>query len=274
MYPGDEDSSDLTFSICLTNFDPYLSNGSLYKTIERLGFYALFLPENSHVPIDRSKTLKKDIDPARIRGFCDPYPVLSFCAAATKRLRLGTSVTLLTQRDAQLLARSVSSLQILSNNRFILGIAGGFIREAMENHGSDFSARWDIVKSRLSQMRADWLHANSALSNFRVPPIFIGSNSSRVPLRVAEYADGWMLRKQMYKGDALADLKAACLRIGRPFSSVNVILMAPPQDKSVIEKEISYGISNFLFFSSGEDTAALEDELHRIGNLIREFKSH
>ncbi len=33
------DPSDLTFSICLTNFDPYLSNGSLYKTIERLGFY-------------------------------------------------------------------------------------------------------------------------------------------------------------------------------------------------------------------------------------------
>ena len=168
------DSSDLTFSICLTNFDPYLSNGSLYKTIERLGFYALFLPENSHVPIDRSKTLKKrtSILP-EYGGFCDPYPVLSSCAAATGRLRLGTSVTLLTQRDAQLLARSVSSLQILSNNRFILGIAGGFIREAMENHGSDFSARWDIVKSRLSQMRADWLHANSVLFQTLECPQFL-----------------------------------------------------------------------------------------------------
>lgn len=258
----------------MTNFDPYLSNGSLYKTIERLGFYALFLPENSHVPIDRSKTLKKDIDPSRIRGFCDPYPVLSSCAAATKRLKLGTSVTLLTQRDAQLLARSVSSLQILSNNRFIFGIAGGFIREAMENHGSEFNARWEIVKSRVSQMRADWLHASSVLSNFRMPPIFIGSNSSRVPLRVAEYADGWMLRKQMYKGDALADLRSACLRLGRPFSSVNVILMGAPQDKGEIDKEISYGINNFLFFSSGEDMSALQDELQRLGNLISEFKSY
>ncbi len=268
------DSGDLTFSICLTNFDPYLSNSSLYKTIERLGFFALFLPENSHVPIDRSKTLKKDIDPSRIRGFCDPYPVLSSCAAATNRLKLGTSVTLLTQRDAQFLARSVSSIQFLSNNRFILGIAGGFIREAMENHGSDFNSRWDIVKSRVSLMRSDWSQADRALSNFRIPPIFIGSNSSRVPLRVAEYADGWMLRKQMYKGDALADLKAACLRLGRPFSSVDVILMGAPQSKNEIEKEISYGINNFLFFSSGEDQSALEDELQRLGDLISEFKSY
>ena len=265
-------SDDLTFSICLTNFDPYLSSALLYKTIERLGFYALFLPENSHVPVDRSKTLKKDVDPARIRGFCDPYPVLSSCAVATKRLMLGTSVTLLTQRDAQFLARSVSSLQFLSNDRFILGIAGGFIREAMENHGSDFNARWDIVKSRVSQMRADWLQANSAQHKFRMPPIFIGSNSSKVPLRVAEYADGWMLRKQMYKGDALADLKVACRLLRRPYSSVKVILMGASPERDEIEKEIFYGINNFLFFSSAEDKSALEDELQRLGELISIFK--
>ena len=47
---------------------------------------------------------------------------------------------------------------------------------------------------------------------FDVPPIFIGSNSSHVPLRVAEYADGWMLRKEMYKGNALDDLKKAILK--------------------------------------------------------------
>ena len=105
---------------------------------------------------------------------------------------LGTSVTLLTQRDAQLLARSVSSLQILSNNRFILGIAGGFIREAMENHGSDFNARWDIVKSRLSQMKADWMHANSFLfklssaSNFYRVEFFPGATSG---CRICRWVD-------------------------------------------------------------------------------------
>ena len=265
-------SGDPTFSICLTNFDPYLSSDLLYKTIERLGFYALFLPENSHVPVDRSKTLKKDVDPARIRGFCDPYPVLSSCATATTRLMLGTSVTLLTQRDAYFLARSVSSLQILSNNRFILGIAGGFIREAMENHGSDFNARWDIVKSRVSQMKADWLQANRFLRKFRMPPIFIGSNSSKVPLRVAEYADGWMLRRQIYKGDALNDLKVACRKLGRPYSSVKVILMGAPQEREELEKEILRGITNFIFFSSGEDRNALEDELQQLGELIKKFK--
>ena len=59
-------------------------------------------------------------------------------------------------------------------------------------------------------MRADWMHANSALQTLSASN-FYRVNSSRVPLRVAEYADGWMLRKQMYKGDALADLKAACI---------------------------------------------------------------
>ena len=242
------DFANLKFSICLTNFDPYLSDSIIYETIERLGFHALFLPENSHVPLDRSKTLKKDIDPARIKRFCDPYPVLSFCAATTTKLKLGTSVTLLTQRDARVLARSITSLQFISRNRFILGIAGGFIREAMENHGSDFNSRWSIVRDAVTTMKADWNRARFDAGTFQRPPIFIGSNSSHVPSRVAEYADGWMLRKEMYKGDALNDLRRACERFGRPFSSVTVILMGAPTDKYQLEQEAFKGISNFLFF--------------------------
>ncbi|MEC8147279.1 MAG: LLM class flavin-dependent oxidoreductase [Pseudomonadota bacterium] len=272
MSVRNRDYSRLTFSICLTNFDPLLSDSSLYGTIEKLGFHALFLPENSHVPVDRSKTLKKDVDPSRIRGFCDPFPVLSSCAVATKNLKLGTSVTLLTQRDARFLARSVSSLQFFSNNRFILGVAGGFIREAMENHGSSFTARWSIVKNAVLTMKSDWQRAKGMGEGFDVPPIFIGSNSSHVPLRVAEYADGWMLRKEMYKGNALDDLKKACLNIGRPYSSVKVILMGAPHDKVQIEKEINYGISNFLFFTPGHEMTQLLDELHRLGEIVGAFK--
>ena len=163
-------------------------------------------------------------------------------------------------------------MQFFSNNRFILGVAGGFIREAMENHGSSFTARWSIVKNAVLTMKSDWQRAKDMGEGFDIPPIFIGSNSSHVPLRVAEYADGWMLRKEMYKGNALDDSKKACSNIGRPYSSVKVILMGAPHDKVQIEKEINYGISNFLFFTPGHEMSQLLDELHRLGEIVGAFK--
>ena len=50
--------------------------------------------------------------------------------------------------------------------------------------------------------------------------------------------------------------------------------MGAPQERSEIEQEIFYGINNFLFFSSGEDKSALEDELYKLGELISNFKSN
>ena len=106
-----------------------------------------------------------------------------------------------------------------------MGIAGGFIREAMETHGVDFPERWNIVEVSVSVIRAQWDRGSLGDPGVVQPPIWIGSNSKEVPKRVAGYADGWMTRKNLYPANAIEDMRKACAEIGRPFSSATMVLM-------------------------------------------------
>ena len=96
-------------SICFTDLTNFSFTKSFVSALEGAGTYAVFFPENSHVPIQRPKTLKSFPDIKRLARFYDPFPCLSALAALTEDLKLGTSVCLLTQRDLTL-SRTPESL--------------------------------------------------------------------------------------------------------------------------------------------------------------------
>jgi len=257
------------FSICLTkhtmSFPPHL----IAQEAENRGFHCIFLPENSHVPINRDKTIKKFDDIKRLSKFYDPFITLAACAAVTNKIKLGTSVCLLTQRDPENTARAVESLQVISNHRLILGVAGGFVREAMENHGSDFNRRWEIVRQRVLKMKDIWQKTNEL--NYPDKPkinplIWIGSNSNKVPKRVAEYADGWLARADVYKGSPSLDLKQACEEQRRNMNEITLSLMDPPTSLTESKKAINDGYQNFVYFVS-EDTK--KQVLHKLDDISK-----
>lgn len=247
------------------SFPPHL----IAQEAENRGFHCIFLPENSHVPINRDKTIKKFDDIKRLSKFYDPFITLAACAAVTNKIKLGTSVCLLTQRDPENTARAVESLQVISNHRLILGVAGGFVREAMENHGSDFNRRWEIVRQRVLKMKDIWQKTNEL--NYPDKPkinplIWIGSNSNKVPKRVAEYADGWLARADVYKGSPSLDLKQACEEQRRNMNEITLSLMDPPTSLTESKKAINDGYQNFVYFVS-EDTK--KQVLHKLDDISK-----
>ena len=263
------------FSICLTkhtmSFPPHL----IAQEAENRGFHCIFLPENSHVPINRDKTIKKFDDIKRLSKFYDPFITLAACAAVTNKIKLGTSVCLLTQRDPENTARAVESLQVISNHRLILGVAGGFVREAMENHGSDFNRRWEIVRQRVLKMKDIWQKTNEL--NYPDKPkinplIWIGSNSNKVPKRVAEYADGWLARADVYKGSPSLDLKQACEEQRRNMNEITLSLMDPPTSLTESKKAINDGYQNFVYFVSEDTKKQVLHKLDDISKLIDELR--
>ncbi|MEQ8662245.1 MAG: LLM class flavin-dependent oxidoreductase, partial [Gammaproteobacteria bacterium] len=239
--------------ICLVHHGDALAPQVIAAAAEARGLDALYLPENSHVPVARPATPRRVADIERLACFYDPFVALAACAATTRHIRLGTSVCLLTQRDARATARSVASLMSLAGDRLVLGVAGGFIREAMENHGSPFATRWRVVRERVAAMRTEWAAPSAGAAGRAGPPVWIGSNSARVPARVAAWADGWMTRRELYPGDALADLRAACARAGRPFESLTVALMGAPLDATEACRAAVSGYGE-LVFTVGETT--------------------
>ena len=98
---------------------------------------SLFVPEHTHIPTSRKTPFRGGGElPKRYSHTHDPFVALSFAAAATKKLLLGTGICLIPERDPIVTAKCVASLDRLSGGRFVFGIGGGWNVEEMENHGA------------------------------------------------------------------------------------------------------------------------------------------
>lgn len=269
------------FGVCLLPTDMTLSPPLLARAAEERGFDMLFFAENSHVPIKHSRNAyhrESIVEPfARMH---DSITALAACAAVTETIQLGTGVCLLTERDPIITAKSIASLDHLSRGRVIFGIAGGWIREAMEHHGSPFRERWRIVRERALAIRTLWRDDPAEFHGEYVdfdpvwlhpkpwqpggPPMYIGSNSDAVPARVAEYADGWMPIYDRYKGDPLHDLARACDAADRDAGDLTVLLFGAPRDAAVIADFHARGCAGFVFLVPPErqhEVPAVLDEI-------------
>lgn len=272
------------FGVCLFPTDQTLSPPALARAVEARGLDMLFFAENSHVPVEHRKN--RYHDPARSEPFArmhDSITALAACAAVTTRIQLGTGVCLLTERDPIITAKAIATLDHLSRGRVLFGIAGGWIKEAMEHHGSPFRERWRIVRERALAIRTLWrddpaefhgqyvdfapLHALPKPYQAGGPPIYIGSNSAQVPARVAAYADGWMPIYDRYAGDPLRDLARACEAVGRDPASLTVLLFGAPLERRVLEDFLRRGCDGFVFLVPPERRHDLPRALDEIAAL-------
>src|SRR5438105_7673989 len=94
----------------------------------------------------------------RIGGnpYYEPLTLLSFVAARTRRVRLGTSVLVLPYHNAIRLAKTAATLDVLSGGRLILGVGVGAIESEMEAMGSAYKERGAITDESMAVMRALW----------------------------------------------------------------------------------------------------------------------
>ena len=127
---------------------------------------------------------------------------------ATERLTLGTAICLVTEHNPITLAKSIASVDVISNGRLVVGIGAGWNAEEMANHGVPFDARWKITRERVLAMREIWTHDEPEYHGKYVdfaplwswpkpvqpggPRILLGAGSKWSYDRVADYCDGWM----------------------------------------------------------------------------------
>ena len=129
----------------------------LAKALEERGLDSLFFTEHTHIPNSRrTPHMSGNELPKEYSHLYDPFVALTACAAVTERLKVGTGICLVVERDPITLAKEAASLDRLSNGRFIFGIGGGWNAEEMENHGVDFANRWKVVREKVLAMRELW----------------------------------------------------------------------------------------------------------------------
>jgi probable F420-dependent oxidoreductase len=227
------------------------------KAAEDAGFESLFVAEHTHIPTSRQSPYPMGGDlPAEYSHTLDPFVSLAAAAAVTERLRVGTGICLVTERDPIVLAKEVASLDLISGGRFLFGVGAGWIAEELADHGVTFDQRWDVMRDRIKLMQALWgadvaaydgTHAQVSESwQWPKPvqspmPVLVGGGGKRPMRHAVEYGTGWlpMPSKQKF-GERLAELAEIAAEAGKSVPSVTLHAVRP--DAGVLEHYASMGI--------------------------------
>jgi probable F420-dependent oxidoreductase len=139
--------------------------------------------------------------------FYDPVLTLTWAAAHTKRIGLGTSVLVLPMRHPLPLAKELATLQNLSEGRLILGAGVGWMAEEFAALGVPFRERGRRMDEGIAMMRTVWNQDPASFAPRHIPavvdemrmlpqpvkpiPIWIGGSSEAALARAVRLADGW-----------------------------------------------------------------------------------
>jgi probable F420-dependent oxidoreductase len=235
----------------------------LGRALEERGFDSLFVPEHTHIPAGRKTPFPAGGEiPKRYVHTHDPFVALSFAAAATKTLKLGTGICLLAQRDPIVTAKAVASLDFLSNGRFIFGLGGGWNVDEMENHGAKYETRFKLLRERVLAMQQIWTQDEATYHgefvNFdRIwswpkpkqrpyPPIILGGESDFTLRRVVEFCDGWFPRAtpKFEPKQAVGLLRQMASTAGRDFSTLSITVFRAPADQKALDGYQEAGIQS------------------------------
>jgi alkanesulfonate monooxygenase SsuD/methylene tetrahydromethanopterin reductase-like flavin-dependent oxidoreductase (luciferase family) len=86
----------------------------------------------------------------------DPFLALNTAAAVITRLKVGSGIALVPQRDPIVTAKMISTLDQLSQGGFLFGVGNGWNQDEIENHGTVFSTRHKLARERIEAMQARW----------------------------------------------------------------------------------------------------------------------
>ena len=137
--------------------DYSMSPGELAKALEERGFESLWAPEHSHIPLSRKSPFPSGGElPKKYYDAMDPFVTLTAAAAATAKLKVGTGICLVVQRDPIQTAKLVASIDQVSGGRFLFGVGNGWNSDEIENHGTPFKARHKVARERIEAMKAIW----------------------------------------------------------------------------------------------------------------------
>jgi probable F420-dependent oxidoreductase len=253
------------------------------RLAEQRGHESLFFPEHTHIPAARETPYPGgDPLPRRYVHTFDLFVAVTAALSATSRLRIGSGVCLVIQRDPIITAKEVASVDFLSGGRFEFGVGAGWNREEMANHGTDPRVRMAIMRERVEAMKAIWTsdeasYAGSYVSFDRIwqwpkpaqrphPPVLVGGNGPGVLDRVLAFGDAWFPN---YAPEGILDrAKELRARADRP---VGLMVMGVPADPRVLEACAAAGFERAVHWLPSAKHGPVERALDQFEDAVAEF---
>jgi probable F420-dependent oxidoreductase len=256
---------------------------------EEQGAESLWFSEHTHIPVSRESQFPggKPLAPMYLR-FPDPFVSLAAIAATTSRVRLGTGLCLLTQRDPITTAKEIATLDNVSGGRVLFGVGAGWNDEELRNHGTDPQQKFGVLVERADAIRTIWTQEEAEFHGRFVsfapiwsypkplqrphPPILLAGDGPRAPGRALDHGDGWITNHAVNETpvilERISEVRERAARDGRAFA---ITLFASPLDRDLLRAYIEAGVSRFVF--SLRPTPHDEPEFDRLRRAIGEVEA-
>ncbi|MGH7110150.1 MAG: LLM class F420-dependent oxidoreductase [Stellaceae bacterium] len=279
----------MDFGVLMFFTETAIAAGELARALEERGFESVWAPEHSHIPTSRRSPFPGGGDlPRTYYEAMDPFVSLTAAAAATETLKVGTGVCLVQQRDPIQTAKLVASLDQVSNGRFLFGVGGGWNAEEMEDHSTEFTTRFKLMRERVEAMKEIWTKEKAEYHGEMVdfpemwawpkpvqkphPPILVGGAFPQAARRAIRYGDGWCPiggRPGVNPAEMIARFRTMAQEAGRDPAALPVTLFNPPEDADEVKRWRDLGIARAVVMLRSAPSAEILPILDRWADLIR-----
>jgi probable F420-dependent oxidoreductase len=266
--------------IVLFTSDRGITPAAAAKAAEEAGFHTFYVPEHTHIPVRREAahpgTGDETLPDDRYLRTLDPWVSLATVAAVTSTIRLSTAVALPVESDPITLAKTIATLDHLSDGRVTVGAGFGWNTDELADHHVPAGKRRTVLREYVEAMRALWTQEEASYdgefvrfgASWAYPkpaqahvPLLIGAGAGPKTFAwIAAHADGWMTTpRDTGVGASVELLRKAWAEAGRPGEPlVHVLVARKPTAEDFAEWEAA-GVTELIWGlpdASAEDTEA------------------
>ncbi|QBD75567.1 LLM class F420-dependent oxidoreductase [Ktedonosporobacter rubrisoli] len=257
------------------------------KLAEEAGFESLWAGE--HVVLQSPRGPHSPMAPHD--RILDPIVALTYLAAHTSRVRLGTGIIILPQRNPLVLAKELASLDELSGGRLICGVGVGYLESEFRALGIPFSDRGIRTDEYLAAMQAIWTQPNPAYHGRFVSfegvqahpqrniPVVVGGESVPAYRRAVQRATGWygFNLDPNFTASALADIRKAMQDAARPQELGELEISVTPAEPLTledVERFADLGVHRLIVMPlhkmplQSRDASAIKDYVTMVGDTF------
>ena len=272
----------MDFGVAMFQTHDAIAPAELARLAEQRGHESLFFPDHTHIPAGGGTPHPSGRPlPRKYSHIFDLFVAVTAAVTATTRLRIGSGVCLVIERDPIVTAKEVASVDFLSGGRFEFGVGAGWNREEMANHGTDARVRMAIMRERVEAMKAIWTAEEASYAGEHVrferiwswpkpaqrphPPVLVGGDGPRVFDRVLAFGDAWFPNHVPGIVERAKELRA---RAERP---VGLMVMGVPADPRWLEAYEQEGFSRVVHWLPSAPRGPVQREFDVFEAAIAEF---
>ena len=260
----------------------------LLKTAEGLGFESIWTGE--HVVLIDPQQPPSPVPPQS--PFLDTIASLAFAAAQTERIKLGSGIILLAQRNPVVLAKELAGIDVLSKGRLLFGVGVGYVSGEFEALGIPFAERGARTSEHIEAIRTLWTHEEPAFQGRFTsfsgiqsrprpvqrphPPILVGGMSEAALRRAVQQGNGWygFFQDLEATGRCLRGLAEAAKQVERPaeLGRLEISITPPgPVDADTAKRFEDLGVDRLILMRGLADMAGTGDGSTQADDAVIRF---